>query len=177
MLKDEKTRYTKPDEEYYKTQVKLLNSIFNSFINEKGYNQEYIYIDSDSILDIITRIDKREDYFTYFHNIKINEFKRGAITCYWINKLRPFHYIMPKGKETDEARTIAKSINESFCCYLIISIIQTFCPELLEDKKLKFTKKFIKDLEYSLRYRNLNKEALILYLEQFLYTHWVIAAK
>lgn len=175
MLTDKSLKYTKPAEDYYQKQAEKINELFCLFLDAKGYTYDNIQVDLETIYDIITRIDKREDYFSYFHNININEFKRGALTCYWINKLRPFHYVVPDNDKGNEAiRKIAANINESFCCYIINSIIQKFCPELLDEKRAKFSKKFIGDFEYSLRYRDLSKEALILYVEQFLYTHWVV---
>ena len=47
----------------------------------------------DIMYEIIERIEKRRIYFhIYYNGCKMGELNEGALMCFWINKLTPFHY-------------------------------------------------------------------------------------
>ena len=154
----EECKYTKPNIEFYKEQQKEIIIEWERFTQSRKIDTNKVYIDFEAINEIITRIDKRKEYFLYFHDrTKINEFKEVALLVYWINKLRPFTYM----EQTPEA----SHINERFAVFLLMGV----CVKFNQSGILKndgFLKEYIEEIKYSLRYRDLSKEALFLQMDQ-----------
>lgn len=159
--------YCKRDEKYYKEKYDEILSLFEMFVNSKRINKADIIHSKQAILDIITRIDKRNEYFQYFHRIKtINEFKNTALLIYWINKLHPFMCVESNNLDEDSLNVYA-NINEKFSIFLLMGIIMKHNPQFLgsSDERPGYLGKFIDEIEYSLRFRDISKESLILLLE------------
>ena len=161
---EEKCCYNKRDEEYYAQQQSYINHVWEMFVAAYNIDKSRIFIDIEAINDVITRVDMREEYFFYFHKgTKINEYKRTALLAFWINKLRPYTYLLsPEEFSPDEVKE-ASQINERFATFLLIAIIEYFDKSNALSKE--YLKKFIYEVKYSLRYRDLTKEALILIME------------
>ena len=56
-------------------------------------NHNKIDTSMDTMYEIIERIEKRRIYFhIYYNGCKMGELNEGALMCFWIVKLNPFHY-------------------------------------------------------------------------------------
>jgi hypothetical protein len=118
------------------------------------------------LLDIIRRVDMRIHYFAVFHPKmqKINECKRSALLAYWFVKFRPImitdlRFINKKeGYNTD--------VNEKFAIHYLLSALDDVGKIKHWDgksgiKDLNFTHPYIKELIYSLRFRNFTIDSII----------------
>ena len=141
-------------------ELKLLETQFSEFLVYSGYPSDIKYIVSmRDLIDIITRVDKREAYFYYFHSkMEINERKKVALYVYWILKFKPFRIVDSRYENKEREN----NINEAFSVYLI-------CSVLFYAKKITSTtaKKeiFYKKLMYVLRFRDISLDALLLLIE------------
>lgn len=154
----EDCKYTKPDNEFYKKQQAEIYTEWERFTQSFNIDTSKVFIDFEALNEIITRIDKRKEYFLYYHGrTKINEFKEAALLVYWINKLRPFTYMVQSPE--------ASHVNERFAVFLLLGVCVRF-DEYGILKTDEFLNKYIQEIKYSLRYRDLSKEALFLQLEQ-----------
>ena len=97
-----------------------------------------------------------------FHNDMVtSEYKETALYCYWIIKLRPL-WTSPDVKSSER-------INEKFALHLYVALLKKYNEDFSE--KDGISKKHIRELLYSFRYRDLTKEAMILMLEPYYYEY------
>jgi len=126
-----------------------------------GYRNEQYVVSGVDIIDAIIRTDKRLDYFRYFHGMKINNEKKAALFAYWINKFRPVKIIDDKIKN-DKAHT---NINEKLAVnHLITALVDKGKIKLwdgMDGARLDDNNKFLKELCYSFRFRNLSIDSVI----------------
>lgn len=138
-------------------EVKELEILWNNFIKryEKTIYKDYL-VDKDDLLEVITRVDKRKDYYYYYHDIddgNMSEYKEVALKAYWIIKLKPFRMISPLSD-------LHNYVNEQFALYLIFSILHIELQK--EGYSLLLPKeKYINDILYSMKYHDISKEAMI----------------
>lgn len=115
-------------------------------------------INARNLAEVISRTYKRKEYYRYFHNItKVSELKETALICFWLIKLKPFTVL-------DDKSVLRHSVNEKFSLNLILSQIKY----LLDSKGMDFKMPdqcFIQDTLYSFKYRDLSKEAMILFVD------------
>ena len=111
-----------------------------------------------NLSEVVSRTYKRKEYYRYFHNIsKVSELKETALTCFWLIKLKPFTVL-------NNDSPLRLSANEKFSLNLILSQIKYFLD--LKGKEFKMPdKSFIQDALYSFKYRDLSKEAMILFVD------------
>jgi hypothetical protein len=107
------------------------------------------------VIDMIIRVDKRQAYFHIFHNnMEINECKRAGLYAYWFAKFRPI-------KITDKRyqnKPDHVDVNEYFALHYLLAMLREagrIDCEISEDSQ------FIKELRYSLRWRNFTIDSLI----------------
>lgn len=155
---DKRYVYREPDDKVIYKQIQVINLLFTDFIN-RCYKKDYleVYIDQNAIYDLIVHVDKRNTHARIFHDIeKPNEYRTIALYCYWIVRLHPFTITL----KTRESVEQISDINETFALYLYLCIIKSLCG-----KSSKIDYNYIRELKYTLRYRELNKATLILLLE------------
>ena len=156
---DKNLRYKRIPYKKIEKLIKLFIKRFEEFLILKGFPlKTSYYISYYSLIDIIVRVDKRKEYYKYFHNMEINECKEAALYGYWILKLRPFSITDKKYQNNADACMI----NESFVIYLIGLILEN-------TGRIKRTV-FIKDsyrnfLEYSFRFRSFSIDSFIVLIE------------
>ena len=114
------------------------------------------------LIDVIIRVDKRQHYFKVFHNnMDINEGKKAALFAYWIAKLRPIKII---GEQKDTLG-YNDSVNELFAIHYLVSALCGIGRIHLRDEnggiELSLDNPFIEELRYSLRYRSIPIDAMI----------------
>lgn len=125
-----------------------------------------VNINLRNLAEVISRTYKRKEYYRYFHNIdKVSELKETALNSFWIIKLKPFTVL-------SDTSPLRPSVNEKFALNLILSQIQY----LLNSKGKDFhmpDKCFIQDTLYSFKYRDLSKEAMMLFVDSVANTYGI----
>ena len=117
---------------------------------------------------ILQRVEKRRQYFQYFHNdMKINEVKQAALVAYWILKFRPFSY--RSDEQSDLMQELEfneqyKALNERFAVFYIISACRKGA-DILDTQCQSPPNALVSELIYAFKYWDLSKEAVILIAE------------
>lgn len=124
-------------------------------------NVEYTVCGLD-LIDVIIRVDKRVHYFKIFHEMDCNESKKAALFAYWIAKFRP---IMITDKRYINTVGFNNEINELFAIhYLLEALIGMGRIKVWDGREgvdLSLNNPFIKRLKYSLRFRNITIDSII----------------
>lgn len=135
------------------------------FISINHYDPKKIFVNEKLVLAVIAKVDQRKKYFEYFHSLEMSEFKEVALNAFWYTKLRPLCASSSSIVESDAQ--IFDAINEKFSLFLILSTIK----EMLIKHNLSFERldelssSYISELIYSLKYRDISKESMILLVE------------
>jgi hypothetical protein len=111
----------------------------------------------DTMYEIIERIEKRRIYFhIYYNGCKMGELNEGALMCFWIIKLTPFHF-----------NGIPNNIlNAKIALCLFLNVLHYHTQK--ENIKLDITEKMINDIYYAFRFRDLSKEAIMILAESLI---------
>ena len=114
------------------------------------------------LIDAILRVDKRICYYKVFHNMDCNEGKKAALYAYWIAKFRP---IMITDKRFINKDGYNNQINEMFAVHLMMAALVGMKRVKLWDGHsgvdIKFSTPFIQKLNYSLRFRSISIDSII----------------
>lgn len=157
-IEDKKVKYKELDNEIIRKRLNNINLLVTQYINQK-YKLEAInfQIDIDALSDVIIHVDKRVEHSRIFHNIDdSNEFRLLAFYSYWIVRLHPFQLYNKNNKPISD-------INESIAIYLYIRLCKVVFKA--KGKNINLSNRYLQELKYTLRYRELNKATLILLLE------------
>lgn len=140
-------------------------SMINSFISGNGLDHSKISIDENAVLSVITKVNQRRQYFELFHGIKMSEFKEVALNAFWIAKLKPLsvgdlQIIREQRKEYD-------ALNEKLALYYILRCLRAALKNKRksEDVLDALSSEYIDEFIYTLMYRDISKEALIMLVE------------
>jgi hypothetical protein len=111
----------------------------------------------DTMYEIIERIEKRRIYFhIYYNGCKMGELNEGALMCFWIIKLTPFHF-----------NGISNNIlNAKIALCLFLNVLHYHTQK--ENIKLNITEKMVNDIYYAFRFRDLSKEAIMILAESLI---------
>ena len=121
-----------------------------------GINTADIIVSDDVLIQIIERVEKRRVYFHIFHNeCKMGELNEGALLCFWIVKLHPFYH--PKIN--------SNTLNAKIAVCLFTNAIYYHSEKTKRERRIP--DHFINDLYYSLVYRDISKESLMILAESF----------
>ena len=120
---------------------------------------DHIKIDTsmDIMYEIIERIEKRRIYFhIYYNGCKMGELNEGALMCFWIIKLNPFHL-----------DGIANNIlNSKIALCLFMNVLHYHTQK--ENIKLNITEDMVNDIYYAFRFRDLSKESIMILAESLI---------
>jgi len=120
---------------------------------------DYRKIDTsmDIMYEIIERIEKRRIYFhIYYNGCKMGELNEGALMCFWILKLNPFHL-----------NGIANNIlNAKIALCLLMNMLHYHTQK--ENIKLNISENIVNDIYYAFRFRDLSKEAIMILAESLI---------
>ena len=107
--------------------------------------------------EIIERIEKRRIYFhIYYNGCKMGELNEGALMCFWIIKLTPFHL-----------NGIPNNIlNSKIALCLFMNMIHYHTQK--EKIKLNITENMVNDIYYAFRFRDLSKESIMILAESLI---------
>ena len=150
-------------EEKIKKRYQVLYDFMKSFIERKGYKGK-VSISTGLLNQMLV------DYFTDIHRLKefhdieyVNYIKIHAYSAYWMLKRKPIQII-----EDDADNIELTFVNEAF----IVSYIMYFLHEsddniyILEEDREDYLE-FVKNLEYSLKYRDITARMLETMIEAF----------
>lgn len=155
--------YRAPSEAVLKEKSNRLMGVFNKYAKICGLSVDEVCIQRATMPRIILRVDKREGYFTVFHEkTNINEIKQAALVAYWILKFRPF---MVTGVKSPMRQESFRRINEGFAFFYILSA----CEETAKSKGISLnkdiSKRLRKEIMYAFTYWDLSKESMIMIAE------------
>lgn len=148
--------------------VNLLQESFALFasIEDPILTDKEVDINSRNLAEVVCRVFKRMEYYRYFHNIdNVSELKRTALHAFWLIKLKPFTVL-----RNDSPLRV--SPNEKFALNLILAQIQYLLSLRGSDFEMP-EQCFIQDTLYAFKYRDLTKEALILFVDGLAKTYGI----
>lgn len=164
-MNDNKFRYEPLSENELQRLWMKHKCIIETFITNNKYDVNDIYVDEDTVMSIIVKVHQRRKYFEYYHGLNMSECKEVALICFWYVKLRP---ICAVAKEVaEQSQRGLNTINEKLAVYYMIVTLRG----MLEEEKIStqqlddISESYLQELTYSLRYRDLSKEGLILLVE------------
>jgi len=163
--------YPKLDTREFNSRVNGLRSLWEQFFfavvpAELGWVP---HASNYCLADVVIRVDKRREYFSYFHDMGVSERKVAGIYAYWVVKLHPFWIEVPHVSElTPLDKQWIASVNESFAAFIMYSGV------LLENSRLSgggvavtehSKRSYHRALLYSLRYRALTIDSMMILME------------
>ena len=157
--------YHPMDESGLRTAQDKQTRFIKGFIASNKYDGDKIYVNENALLAVIVKVDQRRRYFHFFHKLDMSEYKEAALYSFWYIKLHPLN-IGPRDFLRDPP-SMYDSINEKLALYVIFKTLRT----MLKKKKLPTERldelplKYIDELVYSLTYRDVSKESLIMLVE------------
>ena len=111
----------------------------------------------DVLIEVFERVEKRRIYFHIFYKgCKMGELNEGALLCFWIAKLHPFYH--PKISSNE--------LNAKIAVCLFTNTIFFYSDRTKQERRIP--DHFINDLYYSLLYRDISKESLMIIAESFI---------
>lgn len=165
-MDDKNESFYRVDNDEIEKSSEGLNGRFLGFLDTNELDKEAVIINKNSLVEVAIRVDKRKHYYHVFHGIEhISEFKEIALYVFWILKLKPFGM-------KDENHKIASSINEHFAVHLILLTMKSCCSK----KKRAYIhpcREFIDDIIYSLRFQDISKEALMLFIDTLAFSYGI----
>lgn len=136
------------------------------FVAQNGYDFASLSISETAVYQMITKVDQRKQYFNYFHHLNISDLKEIALYAFWIVKLMPLQF--KEGDAPNHDQMLAfESINPKFAAFLIIKELKALAKDQEQRNRIDafFSHSYVYELIYSLTYRDISKEALILLVE------------
>lgn len=153
--------YVPPEEQIISKRTNALTRQFRKYAEAIGLSPSEVCIQRVILPRIISRVDKREDYFLVFHKgTKINEIKQAALTAYWILKLRPFMI----NCEDPKRMSHYSRINEGFAFFYILSACKQYA-EIKHYTMRNVSNRLRDETLYAFTYWDLSKESVILMAE------------
>ena len=128
---------------------------YSNKIHDEKILIENVKVDFNSLVDMFKRIDKRGDYYAYFHELEMSEAKEVALIIFWTIKFKPFFYYYENAKERNS------TINERFAAYML----KVFVSSNTDSPRLKdFFEKAEERITYYFMNRDISKESLMFYI-------------
>ena len=129
-------------------------------------NLSEVKVNRNVMYEIFTRVEKRRVYFHIYHNgMEMGEINEGALICFWILKLMPFHM-----------KEISNSLLNTKIAYIVFVNLLHYIANKSNKKAspsqklhVNIKKKLMDDLLYDFQYRDLSKEAIMALAESHLY--------
>jgi len=150
--------FTSLDKKTIQTMLEKMSNYLYNISEIIKIDHKKIDTSMDIMYEIIERIEKRRIYFhIYYSGCKMGELNEGALMCFWIIKLTPFHI-----------NGIANNIlNAKIALCLFMNMLHYHTQK--ENIKLDITENIVNDIYYAFRFRDLSKEAVMLLAEGLIY--------
>jgi len=121
-------------------------------------NRSELRVYREILYEIFTRIEKRRVYFhVYYNGTEMGEINEGALLCFWILKLMPFH-----------VKNIPTSLLNTKVAYTVFVNLLHYVARK-RNKGINVKSKLMNDLLYAFQYRDLSKEAIMALVDSYLY--------
>ncbi len=152
------------DKEKIEKRYVTLYEYLESFIERSNYNNQVSIADSvlnQAVIDYFADILRLKD----FHHIEaVNHLKIHAYTAYWILRRKPLQIIQDDVKDVELA-----FVNEKFVCSYLLMFLRgkDTSTIIIESERVAYFE-FVKNLEYTLRYRIVTAQMLETILEAYL---------
>ena len=117
-----------------------------------GINPAEIIIADEMFIKIIERVEMRRVYYHIFDNHTMDELSEGALLCYWVVRLHPFHHM----------NINSSVLNAKIAICLFVNVIYYY-----SGGKKRISETFINELYYYFVYREISEEALIFMANSF----------
>jgi hypothetical protein len=119
-----------------------------------GIDISEIHISEDVVREIVGRVEKRRVYLHVFHGgSEMGELDEGALLSFWITKLCPFYH----------PGISSGVLNAKIALCLFINSVYYHSDIVRNEKRI--STEFLDHLFYSLRFRDIGKESLMLLAE------------
>lgn len=160
--------YIPLSKEKFNKRFQSLLDLWGDFLKICGEEDLTYYVHEFNMYEVITRHDKRKHYYQVFHELtEPCEYKYIAIECFWLNTLKPFMVV-------DSKSSIYNCPNEMFSLFLIMATIRGVFEELKPGEEFVYISDArMKDILYDFKYCNLNREAMISFVETLADTYGV----
>ena len=133
-----------------------IKQLLGNLSNVLGAEPAEITISDDVLIEIIERVEKRRIYFHIFYNgCEMGELNEGALLCFWIVKLHPFY----------NPKINSNTLNAKIAICLFTNAVYYYSEKTKKERRIP--EHFINDLYYSLVYRDISKESLMILAESF----------
>jgi hypothetical protein len=166
-IRDEDFIYNDLPPEIVAEKANTFKAILSKFLEKSKLEREDIRCEDSLIFRIITRIDQRKDYYSYFHSEvttekqdlrQMSEVKTTALWCYWLIKYKPI-IIIDKYKSEMYFQNNSCTVNEALAAYIFTSFIVTYNEHCKKDYYK--SSDYMRDIYYSFMNEEISKEALI----------------
>jgi hypothetical protein len=140
--------------------INLMSRKIENYLGNVGrilrIHQSEILVAKDILAEIITRVEKRRVYFHIFYDCEMGELNEGALLAFWILKLCPFFH--PK--------IPSRKLNVQIAITLFVTSVVYYAQQC--GKRANITSQFVDKLGYSLTYRDISKESLMILAESLI---------
>ncbi len=157
---------------YYPLSKDELNSawikhkaLIEGFLSKNRLDCNNVYLDSNSLISVISKVDQRRKYFEYFHRLDMSELKEVSLIAFWYIKLHPL--CLGPRDFTNNHPPQYESLNEKLALYSILSTLRV----MLKAKHMpvrpldNLPREYLSEIIYSFTYRDISKESMILLVE------------
>ena len=150
-------KFTPLDKATFDQMINKIEKYLANLSSFLGIDDDEITGITDVLIEVIERVEKRRIYFHIFYDgCEMGELNEGALLCFWIVKLHPFCH-----PSIDSYK-----LNAKIAICLFINAIYYHSQETKKNKRIPAH--FIDDLYYSLLYRDISKESLMILAECFI---------
>jgi len=142
-------------------QAASFERMVKTFLAISSYPTDIKYnVDVRAVVEIITRVDKRIAYYSFFHKgNKIHEIKRMGIFVYWLLKFKPIAITDDRVVNGNlDAQQKSFEFNEEFAVSIVYSCLMKFGGMKTVPKK---DSAIHKSLLYAFKYRELSQDSIM----------------
>ena len=126
------------------------------------------FVHKKNLYEVVRRTDKWLQYYVTFHGIEADslcEYREVALQAFFLCCLKPFMVV----KEDSD---LYNTPNEMFSLHLIFSMIRKIFDRARPEEKFVYPdQSSVWKYVYALKYRHLNREAVILFVETLAQAH------
>ena len=164
-------KYTGCEKEFAENWEKLIDDAIKKWFEINDFDYSRLKVNPRLLRKACERVHMRKVYYDIFHNdMKISEYKHCALTAYWIVKLKPFWIEIDFEKDSFDKMEVYSYINEYIAIGMLVGVLGRFNEDALKIG-IDLLSQYIKEILYSVQYRDLGKESFILLIDPFYYMY------
>ena len=149
--------FTDLDDQTIQNMLAKMNGYLSNVSDILKIDTHKLDVSMEIMCEIVERIEKRRIYFHVFYDhCKMGELNEGALMCFWILKLTPFHH-----------NGIPSNIlNAKIALCLLMNVLHYHA--LKKGMALSLSQNVMDNIYYAFRFRDLSKEAIMILAERLL---------